>query len=241
LGVDVEILLSLLLAATAIVKCPEPQRLDYGEIDVYRNYIGILSPHPFFPHEPCTPADPEVDVFAMPSHQSRIAQLRRTITGGGCMVVIHSATNDSVTACPRSDLPYGEAVYEESGFIVLETQPGWVRIRLDKGTGWIRWNRGPELHRYEDLVTHSMSSLNPDWDGFLFRAPDGKRWKPTSETDRSVEVVDLERLHGKLWFKVRLLDQSPCAVHEPKTVATGWVPAYDAKGSPQVGSASRGC
>ncbi len=236
-----EILLSLLLAATAIAHCPEPRSLDYGEVDVYRNYIGVLSPHPFFPPQPCTPADPIVDVFATPSHARRIAQLRRTITGGSCMPVVHAATNRSVAACPRSDLPYGEAVYEESGFIVLETRPGWVRIRLDKGSGWIRWNRGPELHRYEDLVTHSMSSLQRDWDGFLFRTPNGKRWKPSARTDRSIEVVEVERPDGKLWFKVRLLDASPCSVREPKTVAIGWVPAYDANGSPRVGYASRGC
>src|SRR5216684_4400660 len=235
------ILLPLLLAVTSNAVCPPSPPLDYAhhQRDL-RNYIGLLSSPGFFPYQPCTARIHPVDVFASPSKSHRVAQLRRTTVGGYCQAVVHTATNSSVAECPRSDLPVDEYSYEEKGFIVLEMVPGWVRIRLVKGSGWIRREPGSELHRYEDLGA-AMGFLSNDWNGALFRAPNGKSWKPKKATDRSIEMIDVKRLNGTLWFKVRLLERTPCSDKDPATVAVGWVRAYDAHGSPIVGYYPRGC
>jgi len=230
-------LLSLFLLATAIPDCPPLQTVDFEQRNAYRGYIGILSYPSFFTHQPCA-SDTTIDVFAEPASDRRIAQLRRT-KNEGCRPAVHVVANNSVAHCPRLEVPYGEYGYEERGFIALAEKGRWVQIVLDAGSGWIRKERGSEVHPYEHMA-YGISQLTNGWNGVLFRAPGGKRWKPKGETDRSVEVLDSRTFRKMLWFKVRLLDESVCSGH-PKTIAVGWVPAYDANWDPLVFNYSRGC
>ncbi len=235
------IVLSLLLSAAVAVGCPDVVP-ESGGRGYYRHYIGILSSKAFFLHESCSADSPPIDVFAAASTDRRIAQLQRSAHRNSCAPVVHAIANGSVAACPRAYLPVGEYEYDAAGrgFIALQEKPGWVKIELDKGSGWIRRERGSKIYRYEDLVSQ-MSGLTREWDGFLFRKPGQRKLRGPQKTDRSVVVLDAVRVSGKLWFQVQLLEHRPCSVHETKVLATGWVPGYDAKGNPLIDYTTRGC
>jgi hypothetical protein len=220
-----------------VAACPELRDIDYSQRELYRGYIGILSSPALLADHSNLPNDRAIDVFASPAGR-RIAQLRQQRPQ--MRIAVYVVRNNSVAKCPRFALPAGEYAYEEPGFIVLEEKGKWVRIVLDVGSGWIRREPRSEMHPYEDLA-RGITSLSRSWNGVLFRTPRGAKWKPKGKTDRSVEVLDSRTVHGKLWFKIRLLDRSECAVREPATVAIGWVPGYDSSRDPLVDYASRGC
>ena len=217
--------------------CPQLRDADYSQRDFYRGFIGILSSPALLADRSNTPNDHIVDVFASPAGR-RLAQLRQQRPQ--FRIAVYVVTGNSVAECPRSALPRGEYAYEEQGFIALEEKGNWVRIVLDAGSGWIRREPRSEMHRYEELV-HNMSRLLRNWDGALFRTPGGRAWKPKGKTDHSIEVLDDRRVHGKLWFKVRLLERTPCDGGDPVTVAIGWVPGYDSNRHPLIEYFSRGC
>ena len=240
LAIRMTSLLSFLLLMAVAAECPPLPAHDNSERNLYRGYIGYLSFPSFFPHEPCETGETRVDVFASPGRGRRIAQLWRG-KEQGCEPTVHAATNDSVSPCPRSDLPFGDHGYKDFAFIVLEEKGKWVKIALDQGAGWIAKESGSKSYSYEDLAFGGLSQIASGWNGFLFRTAGGRKWKPAVKTDRSVNVIDSRRVKGALWFKVQLLADSPCEAQDPAVAAVGWIPAYDANGDPLVDYATRGC
>lgn len=213
-----------------------------------RHYIGLLSAPSFFVRGRCNDAYPTVDVFGGPSSAHRIAQLRwqrgsSQADGGNwwCSAVVHAVAEDGTVAeCPRHELPLMEYAYEEPGFILLEQSGAFARIRLDQGDGWIRTEDGGDVYPYEDLV-QALPQMSRAWDGRLYRTPGGTAKKPAGHTDGSVQILDSRRVNGALWFKVRLLDHSPCSGDDPSTAGNGWIPAYNDDGDPLVDYSPRGC
>jgi hypothetical protein len=239
-------LLVFVIAASSAA-CPylPPHFVEHAS----RHYTGLLSAPSFFVQDRCNGASPFVDVFSGPSNGSRIAQLRwvRGSAGSGqdwwCQAVVYPVAADGAVAeCPRDALPLMEYGYEEPGFIVLEQSKNFARIRLDQGEGWVRKEAKARMYPYESLVVQSLPQMARAWDGKIFRKPGGAAHKPSGASDGSIELLDTQRVNGRLWFKVRLLDHSPCSGNpEPSPVDAGWVPAYDKKGDPLVTYSPRGC
>jgi hypothetical protein len=192
-------LLSLVLLMAVAAECPLLTAPDYAERNLYRGYIGYVSFPSFFPHEPCETGEPRVDVFAPPGRGRRIAQLWRE-KKQGCQATVHAATNDSVSACPRSVLPYGEYGYEEPAFIVLKGKGKWVKIALDHGAGWIEKESGSKNYYYEDLAFSGLSETSENWNGFLFHTPGGRKWKPAWQSVGSPRTM---RMATHLWTTPR--------------------------------------
>jgi hypothetical protein len=237
---------ALLTVGTAAGSCPplKPHFVEHAS----RHYTGLRSAPSFFVRDRCNDGYPTVDVFDGPELTRRIAQLRwqrGSAQADGsewwCSAVVHPALDDgSLADCARDELPVMEYTYEEPGFIVLEQTATSARIRLDQGDGWIRKEQGGDFYPYEDLV-EALPQLSKAWNGLLYRTPGGKSKKPAGQSDGSLQILDSRVVNGALWFKVRLLDHSPCTDREPDGVDSGWIPAYNADGDPTVNYSPRGC
>jgi hypothetical protein len=213
--------------------------LDYSKVD--RFYVGVAMVPGFFPNRSHCSADDKahVDVFATPSMSRKTAEIRWGLVGdpgrGYCTPLVF----EQGASCPRGRLQYTLYSDEDMGFTVVERDGLWVRIRLDHGTGWIRLSEGDRVDDYEDLVA-DQAEMTKAWDGHLSSRPNGS-WRVIAPIEHQyVTVIDSRRVHGRLWFKVRLLAESPHEVKDPRVLATGWVRAYSDKRQPTV-FPDRGC
>jgi hypothetical protein len=147
------------------------------------------------------------------------------------------------------DLPYREYGYERPGAEVLERRPGWYRIVLAEGEGWVAAEQAGDFHGLHALVAENLSFLAPAWDGRLWAEPDrggaaralSPPWRRMMGDKIAVEVGPARRVEGELWFRVEIVWPPPCGSAEPAILTAGWVPAYAASGAPAVWYWSRGC
>ena len=93
---------------------------------------------------------------------------------------------------------------------------------------------------YEDLIVDALAAMTDAWDGRLYAEPGG-RFRRLESDRQDVTVTESRRVGGRLWFKVRILSDSPCSVHDPHVDASGWIRAYSAGGEPNVLNFPHGC
>jgi len=213
---------------------------DYSKVD--RFYTAVAKAPEFFTFKQCAgPTNTRVEVFATPASVKKTAEIRWGKAGETdshyCLPFVYQPQQ----SCPRGVLPVLEDDYEERVFVVVERSGRWVRIRLDKGTGWILLSNRDELVLYEELVMGRLAELTRDWDGRIHSRPGGRSRRLAGVSQPSVTVEDSRRVDGKLWFRVRVLAESPCRAREPRELANGWVRGYSNQRQPTVRHFSRGC
>ena len=147
------------------------------------------------------------------------------------------------------DVPQTEVDYEHIGLAVYERRDGWFRVIVDGAPAWLAPEEAGPFHDLATLLTTNLSYLDYGWDGLLFDAPDRGATKARIDPDwrvamgEQIEVdVRASRLVGDaLWLRVDVIWPSPCSGEDPVAVASGWVPAYGAKGGSNAWYYSRGC
>lgn len=209
-----------------------------------RFYVALAPSAEFFIQQPCGDgAAPRVEVFATPDRAKKIGEIRWGRLGYPQQFYCHALLFEARQACPRGEVLVDEIGYEERAFIAVETAGRWVRIRFDRGTGWIQLSKkdAAGVAPYEELVTGAMAQMTDAWDGRLYARP-GERPRTFGKPLPYVTVVDWRRVNGKLWLEVELLEQSLCSgPQEPRIAARGWVRGYSTKRQPTVSQFSRGC
>lgn len=227
------LLFQLLLGTNCRVEQP-----DYANLDHY--YVAIAKVPSFFGHFCAGPAGASIDVFADASTRHKIAEVRwGTVDEGGgadCQVLVFEPRQ----LCPRGTLPSMQDTNEETAFVVLERNGNWVRVRLDRGSGWVHLTKKDEVVTYGDLVSGRLAAFTEAWDGTIYDSPGGTVRRLTADK-QEVTVDDWREEQGRLWLQVRVLAQSPCEARDPEVIAKGWVHAYSNKKQPVVAHYPGGC
>ncbi len=149
----------------------------------------------------------------------------------------------------RHELPTREYDYEAPAAVVLDQQGEMFRIRLaDKKAGWVQ-SPPARFMSYESLMEEftGVTYFTAVFDGDL-RATPGLTVsnRPTAQVKPGLpaRVIETQRLGGRLWLNVEVLNHSMCAAGSsgpPEQVASGWLIAHADDGEPTVWFASRGC
>lgn len=174
----------------------------------------------------------------------------------GGSVVLHRgpavSTEVVATVAAMADLGTRESDYEVPSANVYAVVDGWHKLRLkgDRVWGWLPPARGDRFFAMDELPVRRLAYLNAHWDGFLW--PEAGAGLPSRQPvealpgyDRieiPVNILESVRLAGtSLWWRVEILQSSPCGGGTPKVSTTGWIPAYGSDGEPAAWFYSRGC
>lgn len=161
----------------------------------------------------------------------------------GCGLIFDRAAGD------KEAVPTMESGYEIPAAIVYERRGTWFRIRLVKGSAWIRRTDPEEFLPYPDMLREKLAYPLQSWDGTLRQTPGASGavtpltsgWKAQLDHQLTIEYLGSRRAGDDLWIHIRLIvdvcDQKP----EGVTPVSGWIPAYQANRSPSVWFSSRGC
>lgn len=148
------------------------------------------------------------------------------------------------------ELPTLESGYEIPAAIVYERRGTWFRIRLMTDSVWVQHAAQEDFLPYPGMLRERLAHTLQGWDGTLRATPGvtGKvtplpsGWKALLDRQLSVEYLGSRRVGTELWVHIRLAAKAGCDfTYEGVTDVNGWVPAYQANGSPAVWFASRGC
>lgn len=234
-------------------------KLDCGRDDVPRTIPRSPFAPATEPAEPPPAADeggylpqaPLIGILALPELEAAWYDPDRGPSAS--TIPVHAAPSATAPVKARlsrmKDLPYREYGYERPGAAVLERRPGWYRIVLAEGDGWVAAGRAGDFHGLHELVVENLSFLTPAWDGRLWGKPDRSAaaralsapWRRKMGGKIAVEVGAARRVEGELWFQVEIVWPPPCGADEPAILTAGWVPAYAASDAPAVWYWSRGC
>jgi len=226
--------LQVLLGTNCTVEQP-----DYANAD--RFFVGVANVPAFFVDGRCKDVDgPSISVFGDASTSRKIAEVKWGRLGDRSSNYCTPLVFDPQHSCPRGVLPVMEDGYEESVLVVVERHGRWVRVRLDRGTGWVHLGERDEFVTYGELVAGRLAELTDAWDGSVYRAPGGGM-RRLAERRKSVTVEDWRYVGDRLWFRVRILADDPCTSQTPRELARGWIRAYSADRQPVVVHFSRGC
>lgn len=171
------------------------------------------------------------------------------------------ASPDSMEA-----LVHRESGYEVEAAEVYAVADGWYKLRLAESTEggdarnaaacgefvWLSPEGAGTYWPLDELPIRRLAYLNEHWSGFVWpEAGAGLpvrsgSYDPAAErAEIPVRVLESTRLAsslaGSLWFRIEVLDSSPCEGGDPRVLLTGWTPAYGISGEPVVWFYSRGC
>ncbi|MBI4517663.1 MAG: hypothetical protein HY699_17800 [Deltaproteobacteria bacterium] len=147
-----------------------------------------------------------------------------------------------------TDIITRELDYERKAAVVLEQRAAWYRIALPHDrSGWLSARLAGPFHPFAELIVNRLSYLTAHWDGWIW--PDPGAGNPVNANVKQsegrheypVNVRGTQDLAGTLWLQVEILSASPCEGGSPKTVISGWVPAYSPEGKLTAWFYSRGC
>jgi hypothetical protein len=156
---------------------------------------------------------------------------------------------DRIGGTPET-VPTLESGYEIPAAIVYERRGQWFRIRLAKGSAWIRRTDAADFLAYPDMLLDKLAHTMQSWDGTLRATPGlsstivklSEGWKELLDRQLSIKYLGSRRVGSDLWIHIRLLAESECdQKHEGVTSISGWIPAYHVNRSPSVWFSSRGC
>jgi hypothetical protein len=212
--------------------------------------LGLLSLPEVFGARQCAPFEPgEIPIHGAPNDAKAIAVIRVDRTWsfsphGGCEgleVSVHRGAQ-------QEDLPTLEYDYEMPAVIVLEHHDDWYRVRLDKGTAWVKASPVdqfmPLAELFEEFV--GVTTINDGYTGRLLASPAAVTGPimPRVTAGQPVRVVEIRESAGRSWVQIEVLSNSACTAGTngpPEVSATGWLPLHDNNGVPTVWFSSRGC
>ncbi|HET9468640.1 MAG TPA: hypothetical protein VFO48_09520 [Vicinamibacterales bacterium] len=146
-------------------------------------------------------------------------------------------------------VPTLESGYDIPAAIVFEQRGSWFRIRLAKGSAWIRRDVRDFLP-YPDTVRERLSYVSYEWDGILRETPRASGrvvpltagWKELLNCAPGIKILDQRRIGREIWLHIELITDARCGDPlEGLTPVSGWIPAYKPNRAPTVWFSSRGC
>jgi hypothetical protein len=167
-------------------------------------------------------------------------------------VTLHTAPDSRaalITTVTRLDeVEQRELSYEEPAIVVRGSVPGWVRVALATGQrGWLAVPPTLRVVSLDSILPQSLSYLTPVWDRRIRSTPELAATTANApgidpdEDEIAVDIIEAVRNAGGLWWRVRVLDASPCeSLDTPRAIAEGWIPAWHG-GKLTAEWYSRGC
>lgn len=144
---------------------------------------------------------------------------------------------------------FRQSGYEVQAAVVFAEVDGWYRLRLADGRyGWLAPQQAGTYFAYAQLVPRRLNYLTAAWNGLVwpqpgaglpFRHQPGER--AASRAQHPARVLNARHIADSLWFQVEILDREPCGSRQPRSVGTGWIPAYDDDGQATAWYHPRGC
>jgi hypothetical protein len=142
-----------------------------------------------------------------------------------------------------------EYEYESKAVAVFGVQGNWYLVHaVDGGRAWLPAGTPGRFIPVDELVVNGLNFLTEAWDGEVLDAPaiDAAVQEVTTGsrrngTDVPANVVEARRAAGTLWFRVEVLDRSPCTADTTRVLASGWIRAWGPGGQPAAWFYSRGC
>jgi hypothetical protein len=207
--------------------------------------IGLLSLPEVFSTSACAPFEPRpVMLHANPHDGTVVATIEvdqnwSFAPHGGCEgleVRVHKGAQ-------QDELPTREYDYEMPAAIALEQRDGWIRIRLQQGSAWLKPSVADRFMPLSDLFEEftGVTAVSESFAGRLSKTPGGGGpIMPRVSGNQAVRVVEIR---GE-WIHVEVLSNSACTAGSdgpPQVTADGWLPLHDQKGEPTVWFSSRGC
>lgn len=162
----------------------------------------------------------------------------------GCRLVIERVDGT------KEDVPTLESDYEIGAAIVYEHRSSWYRIRLPRGSGWIRRDDSNDFLSYPDVLRKRLAYILEGWDGTLRDAPGTSgtirplpsEWKAQLDREVDIEYLGSRRAGNDLWIHVQfVIERCGQTVEGVPQAVMGWIPAYRSNRSPNVWFHSRGC
>ena len=213
--------------------------------------IGLLSLPEVFGARMCAPFKPsEVALHTTPDDGTKFATVRvdqewSFAPHGGCeglRVSVHRGTL-------REELPTLEYDYEMPAAIVLEQRNGWFRVRLQKGSAWIKASLSDRFMSLNELFEEfiGVTAIDKAFTGRLLTTPDVRATAAGAvrvSPMQPVQVLEIRDSEGQTFVKVDVMSHSLCnagANGPPEVVGTGWLPLHGPTGEPTVWYSSRGC
>jgi hypothetical protein len=211
--------------------------------------IGLLALPDVFGSSTCAPFEPaDVPIHSTPNDATVFATVRvdqnwSFAPHGGCeglKVSVHRGSG-------REDLPALEYDYEMPAAIVVERRNGWFRVKLAKGSGWIKASTTDRFMPLADLFEEfvGVTSIDQSFTGNLLTAPDVRATAAAPvKPGQSVQVIEMRDVDGRTFVKIDVMSHSVCdagASGPPDVVATGWLPLHASTGDPTIWFSSRGC
>lgn len=139
-----------------------------------------------------------------------------------------------------------EVGYEMPSAVVYAEVDGWYKLRsIDGEFGWLSPDLAGTFFPYPELPIRRLAYIRAPWHGFVWpsagaglphRAPDD-----ATVREVPVEVHEMAMVGGFPWFRITVLEKSPCEGGDGSVAVAGWVPAYGPPGDPSVWFYSRGC
>ena len=139
-----------------------------------------------------------------------------------------------------------EVGYETPSAVVYARVGGWYKLRTSNGDyGWLPPEYAGTFFPYDELPVRRLAYLPLPWHGFVWPSPGAglpvRVLPPDGQREQPAEILESTSIGGSLWFRVNLLEASPCEGGQGGKGTTGWIPGYREDGTPVAWYYSRGC
>jgi hypothetical protein len=212
--------------------------------------IGLLSLPEVFGSRECAPFEPRPIMLHGSANDGKIIatievdQNWSFAPHGGCEgleVSVH-------TGAQKEALPTREYDYEMPAAVVLDRHDDWFKIRLHRGSAWLKASVVDRFMPLSDLFEEftGVTEINASFSGRLSSGP-GVTSGPIMmrlAPNQPVRVIEIRDSGGRAWVHVEVLSNSACTAANdgpPEVISSGWLPLHDQKGEPTVWFSSRGC
>lgn len=212
--------------------------------------LGLLALPQVFGSGECSAFEPEeIPLYAQTTDAKPIASIRvdqnwSFAPHGGCdglKVGVHRGED-------KQELPTREFDYERPGAVVLDHHDNWFKIRIDKGSAWLKASPADHFMPLADLFEEfiGVTATVKSFSGRLVDAPGrpATATNPRIDGAHPVQVTEVRSVFGQAWAQVEVLNHSVCSAAEngpPDVIARGWMPLHGADGEPTIWFSSRGC
>ncbi len=194
------------------------------------------------------PGDPHARLIGLLELPDLLAAPDRTPAAEARTLAVFDAPDEATArAAPlrsADEVMTREVGYEQPAAVVRAQRPGWYRLALRDGDGWVRAADAGAFHPVAAALVDRLGYLTPHWDGWVW--PDPGAGHPqlaprVADAEQPATVRATAQIGDTLWLQVEVLERSPCADGTSRVVITGWVPAYTPDGELTAWFYSRGC